>query len=253
MPTHTTTIPTTYRLTVLAQSGKKAELQAPSTTTVRQLRDTVLDALGIQPDPNVVWFLHYRGEQLNDDAATLAQVVGEHDPDKQVILHLKKQPFAGASSPAAVAPEPTRTYIEWAVAELEERADEFAIVAIDVDGVNVYMTLLARDLGAGRDRYTVRLSCTGYNVEPPSVTMVDPSTRAEVADAWPDVPSGPGAIFRPNPGNLREAFVCAPGTREWYGHGHHEFRGPEHWTLANIVEAIHFGLNSTGYLGRCRP
>jgi hypothetical protein len=207
--------------------------------------------MGIQPAPNVVWFFHYRGEQLNDDAATLGQMIGPHEPDKQVVLHLKKQPFAGASAPAAVAPEPTRSYIERDVAELRERAEELAIDAVEVDGVDVYVTLLARDLGSGRERYTIRLRCTGYDLEPPSVTMVDPVTYAEVVTAWPDVPSGPGAIFRPNPGNLPEAFICAPGTREWYSHGHGEFRGPDYWKLPSIVEAIHFGLNSTGYRGRC--
>jgi hypothetical protein len=252
MRTHTETIPATYRLKVLAQGGKKAEIEAPSSTTIGELRQTVLQVMGIQPDPNVVWFLHYRGEQLNDDGATLARIIGEHDPDKEVVLHLKKQPFAGANAPAAVAPEPTRTYMDRGVADLRERAEELAIVAVDVEGVDVFVTMMARDVGAGRERYTVRLRCTGFNLEPPSVTMVDAGTRAETAHAWPEVPGGPGAIFRPNPGDLAQAFICAPGTREWYGHGHGEFRGPEYWTLANIVEAIHFGLNSTGYRGRCR-
>ncbi len=253
MQTQTRTIPGTYCLLVLAQGGKKAELEAPSGTTVGRLLATVLDALGIRPEPNIVWFLHYRGEQLNDDAATLAQVIGGHEPDKQVTLHLKKQPFAGASTPAAVVSEPTRTYIERHVIELRDRAEEFAIQVIDVKGVDVYITLLARDIGTGRDRYTARLRCNGYNIDPPSVTMVDPETCDETADAWPDVPIGPGAIFRLNPHHLHEAFICAPGTREWYNHGHGEFRGPEHWTLTNIIEAIHFGLNSSGYRGRCQP
>jgi hypothetical protein len=248
---NTTTIPATYQLKILAQGGLKAELEAPSSTTVGQLRDTALTALGIQPEPNVQWFLHYKGEQLNNDAETLANVIGEHDPHKQVILHLKKQPFAGASAPAEAAPEPTRTYIEHSVAELEERAEELAIEKIEVTGQDVYVTLLARNLGTGRERYTVRLRCDGYNLQPPSATMVDPEAYTEVASAWPNVPIGPGAIFRPNQNSLRDAFICAPGTREWYEHGHSEFRGPEHWTLANIVEAIHFGLNSSGYQGRC--
>lgn len=245
-----TIIPATYELRVLAQGGRKAELEAPYATTVGQLRETVLGALQIQPEPNVIWFLHYRGEQLNDDAVTLGQVIGPVAPHEHVQMHLKKQPFAGADAPAAVVPEPTRAYIELAVAELRERAEEFAITAIMAEGVDVYVTLLARDLGAERERYTVRLRCTGYNVEPPSVTMVDPDRHALTADAWPNVPDGPGAIFRPNPANPAEAFICAPGTREWYGHGHGEFRGAEYWRLANIVEAIHFGLNSSGYRGR---
>ena len=246
------TVPATYQLRVLAQSGQKVELEAPSDTTVGHLRETVLDALQIQRDPNVLWFLHYRGEQLHDDAATLAQVVGEHEPGKQVVLHLKKQPFAGASAPADVAPEPTRTYIEEAVAELHERAEELAIETVEVRGLDVYVTLLARNLGGGRERFALRLHCVGYDLEPPSARMVDPDTHAEMASAWPDVPNGPGAIFRPNPGNLAEAFICAPGTREWYSHGHSEFRGREHWRLARIVEAVHFGLNSSGFRGRCR-
>lgn len=246
----TSTIPATYRLRVLAQGGRKAEIDARSGTTAGELRELALGALGIIHDPNALWFLHYQGEQLNDDSATLAQVIGEHDPDKLVVVHLKKQPFAGAGAPAAA--EPTRTYIETDVAELNERAEELSIEEIEVDGIDVYVTLLARDLGAGRECYTIRLRCDAYNVEPPSVTMVDPRTHAETATAWPDVPTGPGAIFRPVPADPRQAFICVPGTREWYGHGHSEFRGPEHWRLANIVEAIHFGLNSTGYRGRCR-
>lgn len=252
MRTSTSIIPATYQLKVLVQGGRKVELEAPSSTTVGQLRETVLHALGIAPDPNVLWFFHYRGEQLNDDAATLGQIIGATEPDQQVILHLKKQPFAGAEAPASVVPEPTRSYIQRDVAVLRQRVEEFAIETIEVDGIDVYVTLFARDVRAGRERYTVRLRCTGYDLEAPSATMVDPETHAEAASAWPDVPNGPGAIFRPNPGNPREAFICAPGTREWYGHGHGEFRGPEYWNLSNIVEAIHFGLNSTGYRGRYR-
>lgn len=252
MPAHPTTVPTTYRVKILAQGGRKIDMEAPSSTTVGQLRQTALTELRITPEPNVVWFLHYHGEQLNDDAETLAQVIGAHDPHEEAVFHLKKQPFAGASAPAPPVPEPTRTYIQRDVEELERRRVEFAIDAIRIDGIDVFVTLLARDLGNGRDRYTVRLRCSGYNVEPPSVAMVDPDTFQETPTAWPNVPSGPGAIFRPNPGNLAAAFICVPGTREWYSHGHGEFRGPEHWTLPNIIEAIHFGLNSTGYQGRSR-
>ena len=121
---------------------------------------------------------------------------------------------------------------------------------ITVNGIDVYVTLLARDLGTGREPYTVRLRCDGYDLQPPAVTMVDPVTRAPMASAWPNVPDGPGAIFRPVPGNLTAAFICTPGTREWFGHGHTEFRAPEYWTFVNIIEAIHLGLQSTGYRGR---
>lgn len=250
----TATIPATYRLSVHAQGGRKAELEAPSNTTIGNLRATVLAALQIQSDPNVQWFLHYQGEQLNDDAATLADVIGPHDQDKQVVVHLKKQPFAGAGAQApALVSEPTATYITEAVSELQERAEEFAIMAIEQDGLDVYVTLMARDLGQGRERYTVRLRCINYNLQPPMVTLVDPITKAETASAWPNVPSGPGAVFRLNPSDVHAAFICVPGTAEWYSHGHSEFRGPEYWTLANIIEAIHFSLNSTGYQGRYQP
>jgi hypothetical protein len=203
-------VPAVYKLKVLAQGGGRAELEAPSATTVGQLRETALGAIGIRPDPSVQWFVHYQGEQLNNDSATLAQVIGPHDPDKQVTMHLKKQPFAGT-----------------AVLDLPSLASGAA----------------ARPMG------TVRFCCAGYNAQPPSVTLVRSDTWAETLAAWPNVPDGPGAIFRPNP-NLAEAFICTPGTREWYGHGHTEFRGPEHWHLPVIAESIHFALNSTGYRGR---
>lgn len=252
MPANPTTVPATYHVKVLAQGGRKIEIQAPSNTTVGQLRQTALSELKITPEPNAVWFLHYHGEQLNSDPETLAQLIGAHDPHEDAVFHLKKQPFAGAEAPAPTVPEPVRTYIQRDTDELQRRKVEFAIERIRVDGIDVYVTLLARDLGSGRDHYTVRLRCSGYNGEPPAVTMVDFATLAETADAWPDVPSGPGAIFRPNPGDITASFICVPGTREWYSHGHGEFRGPEHWTLPNIIEAIHFGLNSTGYQGRSR-
>lgn len=248
------TIPAAYQLQVLAQSGKKVELEAASSTTVGQLRASVLEALGIQPQPSILWYLHYKGEQLNNDAESLANVIGEQKPNQQVTMHLKKQPFAGAPAPAAVSPEPTRTYIEQAVNDLRERAEELAIENISVEGVDVYVTLLARTLNTnlGRDRYTLRLRCDNYNLQPPSTLMVDVASHEESASAWPNVPDGPGAIFRPSPHNLREAFICCPGTREWYRHhGYQGFSGPEHWTLANIVESVHFGLNSIGYRGRC--
>lgn len=250
MTQQTIQIPTTYRIEILAQGGRKANLEALPTTTVGQLRETALNALEIQRDPSVVWFLHYHGEQLNNDAATLADVIGAHPPHERVVMHLKKQPFAGAAAPATAVGEPTATYIAQSVTELQARRDEFAIIDIAVDGVDVFVTLLARDVGDGRAHYTIRLRCCGYNAEPPAVTMVDPETRAEAATAWPNVSTGPGAIFRLNPSNIAESFICVPGTREWYGHGHGEFRGPEYWELANIVEAVAFGLNSTGYTGR---
>jgi hypothetical protein len=244
------TIPATYHIEILAQGGKKAHLDAPPATTIGQLRETALNALQIQRDPSVVWFLHYRGEQLNNDAATLAEVIGHHASHERVVMHLKKQPFAGASAPATVISEPTAAYIAQSVEALQARSEEFAIATIVVDGVDVFVTLLARSLNAMRDRYTVRLRCDGYNVEPPAVTMVDPKNRAETVTAWPNVPVGPGAIFRLNPGNIADSFICVPGTREWYSHGHGEFRSPEYWELANIIEAIAFALNSTGYTGR---
>lgn len=249
---NTATLPV-YHLKVLAQSGNKVELEAQGNTTVGQLRTMVLRALGIQPDPGTLWFLHYEGEQLNNDTETLATILGEHKPHQLITLHLKKQPFAGATAPAVVVPEPTGTYIREAVEELKRRAVELAITHVSTCGLDVFVTLLARDLknGLGRDTYTLRLRCDNYNLQPPSATMVLTNSHAADATAWPNVPDGPGAIFRPNPSNLSQAFICCPGTREWYSHGHTEFRGPDYWTLANIVEAVHFGLNSQGYRGRC--
>ncbi len=244
------TIPAIYHIEILAQGGKKAHLDAPSATTVGQLRETALHALQMQRDPSVAWFLHYRGEQLNNDPTTLAEIIGNHAPHEHVIMHLKKQPFAGASAPVKVVTEPTVAYITQSVGSLRARGDEFAIAAVTVEGFDVFVTLLARKLDAMRDRYTIRFRCEGYNVEPPTVTMVDPENYAETVTAWPNVPAGPGAIFRLNPGNIADSFICVPGTREWYSHGHGEFRSPEYWDLANIVEAIAFALNSTGYVGR---
>lgn len=79
-------------------------------------------------------------------------------------------------------------------------------------GHEVFVTFVRQ-----RDRrtYVLRFRCDNFPIAAPSAHFVDPSTLEDSGpEVWPS--DGEQAVKR----NSNPRFICLPGTREYYEHGH---------------------------------
>jgi hypothetical protein len=126
-------------------------------------------------------------------------------------------------------------------AELEVVRDSVATNCVTVwrEGTDILVQFeQARDGRSG----LFKLECSQFDAEPPSVSMVDPTTRAELAlEQW--TPGVPHSVH-PLTG---KPFVCLQGTAEYHTHpSHRDDTWDRYRRVFRLKETIHRLLQKAG-------
>lgn len=120
--------------------------------------------------------------------------------------------------------------------QVEELRALKAIVAfhgwvLEVDDIKVFVTMHPQDLPT--KKYLARFSYDEYPQSAPSLTFVDPETRAEGKQFWPQHSAFSAAVSRQPP------QLCIEGIREFHERLHKEKPwDPERYPLAQVLEAV---------------
>lgn len=97
-------------------------------------------------------------------------------------------------------------------------------------------------------RVGFRFLCDGWDEQPPSLSLFDPDTDAELP--WERWPQGGWAAGNPHPGTTKP-FLCLPGIREYHVHPSHvnepwaNLRPRETYKLRYIVHRVQERFEAT--------
>jgi hypothetical protein len=86
-----------------------------------------------------------------------------------------------------------------------------------------------------------RFQFDGWDEQPPSLTLFDPDTKAELP--WDKWPQGGWTVGNPHP-VTKKPFLCLPGIREYHIHSSHvsdlwdNYKAKGSYTLAFIVDRV---------------
>lgn len=109
--------------------------------------------------------------------------------------------------------------------------------SLEADGLNLYVTMHAG--GVQGRTYLARFGYVDYPQHPPGFAFVDPSTRREGREFWPNYGPFSAALSRGSPPQ-----ICIPGTREFHELVHREQAWvAEKHPLIKVLEAIQAELN----------
>ena len=97
-------------------------------------------------------------------------------------------------------------------------------------------------------RVGFRFLCDDWDERPPSLSLFDPETLAELS--WERWPQGGWSALNPHP-TTGKPFLCLPGIREYHTHSSHlqepwaGLRSRETYKLRYIVHRVHERFNVT--------
>lgn len=98
------------------------------------------------------------------------------------------------------------------VEKLRELASAANVSELVQQGHDVFITFMRRREGR---TYVLRFRCDNFPIAVPSAHFVDPATLEDSGpEVWPS--DGEQAVKR----NANPRFICLPGVREYYEHGH---------------------------------
>jgi hypothetical protein len=86
-----------------------------------------------------------------------------------------------------------------------------------------------------------RFQCDSWDEQPPSLSLFDPDTKAELP--WDKWPQGVWAVGNPHP-VTNKPFLCLPGIREYHIHTSHvtdhwhNYKAKGSYTLTFIVDRV---------------
>jgi hypothetical protein len=125
--------------------------------------------------------------------------------------------------------------------ELEVVRDSLTSGSVEIwrEGTDI---LVRFDLGRDGRPGLFRLGCSQFDAEPPTVSMVDPITRAELPlEQWT-----PGVPHSIHPGTGKP-FVCLQGTAEYHTHPSHVQDGWDRYRrVFRLKQTVHRLLQKAG-------
>lgn len=121
-------------------------------------------------------------------------------------------------------------------------------------GLVTFVTLPAQRADGVADAYLARFSFVYYPDWPPSVTFVNPSTRAYDPAYWPKINNSDRMALHPEYGDAPAGLICNSMFFEYYFWGGHAQQAGQCWekgrhTMAATVAELRIHLSQPYYIG----
>jgi hypothetical protein len=140
-----------------------------------------------------------------------------------------------------VDPELSKHYFDQEFSKLESLKGliEHHGWAIEVEGFDIYISMYPKR--HPEKKFLARLRCDEYPKRAPSFQFLDPATKHEGTQYWPEGDPFRAAIGRPTP------QLCIPGIREFHEGCHANDSSkpwsPEKYSFAKILEDVQAELD----------